>query len=175
MNHPAQNTFRNDFASASGAEPSPAEATLRLIARLPAPEGLEERVRAGLHAAPRRGRILAWPAALRPESGWMRAAAAAAIVFVVAGGGWGVYSRVEQRQPARTVVLTPRVPAPGGFASAGAVRTPQTLNGPVVAHPATAQAKESKVPAQPAEKPGRRARPATGVKINPQSPAPPAR
>ncbi|MGD0787270.1 MAG: hypothetical protein ABR898_04745 [Terracidiphilus sp.] len=173
MNDPSEKGFSRDAAGGNGR--GEAEATLRLIARLPAPEGLEERVRASLRAAPRRGRILAWPAAFRPESGWMRAAAAAAIVFVVAGGGWGVYSRVEQRQPARTVVLTPRVPAPGGFASAGAVRTPQTLNGPVVAHPATTQAEQSKVPAQPAEKPGRRARPAKGAKASAQLAAPPAR
>jgi hypothetical protein len=67
---------------------SPEEEILRLIASLPAPEGLEERVHATLRAAPRRGRVLAWPMALRPESSWMRTAAAAAIVFLVAGGGW---------------------------------------------------------------------------------------
>jgi len=150
MNDPSEKGFSRDAAGGNGR--GEAEATLRLIARLPAPEGLEERVRASLRAAPRRGRILAWPAAFRPESGWMRAAAAAAIVFVVAGGGWGVYSRVEQRQPARTVVLTPRVP-----------------------HPATTQAEQSKVPAQPAEKPGRRARPAKGAKASAQLAAPPAR
>ena len=97
---------------------SPAEETLRLIASLPAPEGLEERVQSALDAAPRRGRVLAWPGTLRPESGWMRSAAAAAIVFVVAGGGWGVYTRVEssidQNQPARVIVMPARMP-PAGF------------------------------------------------------------
>jgi hypothetical protein len=116
--------------------PGSVEQTLRLIAGLPAPEGLEERVHEALRRAPRTRRLLSWPAALRPESGWVRAAAAAAIVFVVAGGGWGVYSHVEQGQTARIVVLPPHVPISGGFSSAGAMRTPQTLNGPVVAHPA---------------------------------------
>ncbi len=105
---------------------SPAEESLRLIAGLPAPEGLAERVQTALDAAPRRGRVLAWPGTLRPASGWMRGAAAAAIVFVVAGGGWGVYIRVAQNQPAKVIVM----PAPGGFGGAGAIRTPLTLPGP---------------------------------------------
>ncbi len=129
--------------------PGPAEDTLRLIASLPAPEGLEERVEERMHAAFRRaphaGRVLAWPPALRPESGWMRAAAAAAIVFVVAGGGWGMYSHVEHGQPDKTVVL-PRVPISGGFSSAGAMRTPQSLNGPVVAHPAPERPSPAEAP-----------------------------
>ena len=81
----------------------------------------------------------------------MRSAAAAAIVLVVAGGGWGVYSRVQRPQPARVIVLTPRAPAQGGFASSGAMRTPQTLNGPTVVHPATAH---SATAAPQANKPG---------------------
>ncbi len=114
--------------------PGSAEETLRLIASLPAPEDLEERVHEALRRAPHTGRVLAWPVALRPASAWMRAAAAASIVFVVAGGGWGVYSHVERGQSAKMIVL-PHVPVSGGFSSAGAMRTPQTLNGPVVAHP----------------------------------------
>jgi hypothetical protein len=173
MNDPTQNSFSNH--PAAGRELSPAEATLRLIARLPAPEGLEERVRAGLAAAPPRSRILAWPVSLSLHSGWMRAAAAAAIVCVVAGGGWAVYSRVERPQPARVIVLAPRGPAQGGFSSAGAVRTPQTLNGPVVAHPAPAQPVESKVPAKNAQKPIHRAPPAPAGKASDQPVAPPAK
>ena len=115
--------------SATASASSPAEETLRLIAKLPAPMGLEERVQTALDAAPRRGRVLAWPRTLRPESSWMRGAAAAAIVFVVAGGGWGVYTRVEQSQPAKVIVMPARMPAIG-FGGAGAIRTPQTLPGP---------------------------------------------
>jgi hypothetical protein len=120
----------NSNPSASAQETG--EETLRLIASLPAPAGLEDRVHAALDAAPARGRVLAWPAALRPQSGWMRTAAAAAIVFVIAGGGWGVYSRVEQGQPAKVIVMPPRIAGPGAFSSAGAMRTPQTLSGPTV-------------------------------------------
>jgi hypothetical protein len=130
----------------SDSAPGPAEETLRLIAQLPAPEGLAERVQAGLRTAsltasnPARARILHWPTALQLDhawmrSAWMRGAAAAAIVFVVAGGGWGIYSRVAPVQQTRGIAL-PHVAAPGGFAGAGAMRTPQTLNGPTVAHPA---------------------------------------
>ena len=38
-----------------------AEETLRLIATLPAPAGLEDRVKAGLRSAPRRGTVISWP------------------------------------------------------------------------------------------------------------------
>ena len=67
----------------------------------------------------------------------MRTAAAAAIVFVVAGGGWGVYTHVQnvqQSQPAKVIVV-PRGLQPGGFSGAGAMRTPQTLPGPTVTLP----------------------------------------
>jgi len=106
------------------------EATLRLIAGLPAPEGLEERVQAALRHAPRPGRVLAWPTALRLEGGWMRAAAAAAIVVVVAGGGWGVVKHGQSGQSAGGNAVMPHMAAPGGFSTGGAMRTPQTLQGP---------------------------------------------
>jgi hypothetical protein len=121
---------------AAGSAIDSAEETLRLIARLPAPGGLEERVKAGLRAAPQfappMGRVLAWPSPM--AGGWLRAAAAAAIVFVVAGGGWGIYSRVQPGQPAKGIGGT-RMAAPGGFTEGGAVRRPQTLTGPVVPGP----------------------------------------
>ena len=130
MNSNSDNPMNS--GSADNILSSPGEDTLRLIANLPAPEGLEARVHAGLRAAPRRGRVLAWPRALHPENGWIRTAAAAAIVFVVAGGGWGIYTRVQQNQPAKVIVMPLRVPAAGGFSSAGAIRTPETLPGPTV-------------------------------------------
>jgi hypothetical protein len=82
----------------------------------------------------------------------VRSAAAAAIVFVVVGGGWGISSRVQPSPQVRAITVPPRVSAPGGFSSAGAMRTPQTLNGPVVAHPATAAPKTTKTSAKPATK-----------------------
>ncbi len=123
--------------------------TLRLIARLSAPEGLEERVQAGLreatNTASQKARILRWPGALRLENAplqnltWMqnlaRAAAAAAIVAVVVGGGWGISSRFQPIQPSSAIAVPPHVSSQGGFSSAGAMRTPQTLNGPIVEHP----------------------------------------
>jgi len=108
--------------------PETAEDTLRIIANLPVPEGLEDRVHRVLRRT-HQGRILPWPAAPRPQSNWIRSAAAAAIVFVVAGGGWGVYTRVGPRQPAK-VLFMPRVSAGGGFSGAGAIRAPKTVPGP---------------------------------------------
>jgi hypothetical protein len=115
------------------------ESTLRLIAQLPAPDGLAERVQASLRVpsqtAPIRARILSWPTALQINfvaSDWLRTAAAAAIVFVVVGGAWGVYSRIQPAQPSTAIAAPPRTGSQGGFSNAGAMRTPQTLNGPTV-------------------------------------------
>jgi hypothetical protein len=178
MNDPTQNPIANGFGADPSAVSSSAEATLRLIARLPAPEGLADRVHAGLCAsrlsAPRTARIFDWPAALRPGSDWMRSAAAAAIVFAVVGGGWGVYSRVQQSQPARVIVMPPHVAAPGGFSSAGAMRTPNTLNGPVLANPVTAHPAQAKPPAQTAQKPIHRVQASATKKAAVQAPAQPA-
>ena len=102
MNDPAHNPIAQGEA----------EETLRLIAHLPVPQGLEDRVRAALHSRPRQGRILSWPSVPRLESNWMRSAAAAAIVFVVAGGGWGIYSRVQPPQ-AKVIVIPMHVARAG--------------------------------------------------------------
>jgi len=140
--------------------------TLRMIARMPAPEGLEDRVKAGLHLAEGPRRVLAWPAARRAQSGravsvsapsvrmasvwapgvrvrtgwvrtgWARGAAAAAIALAVAGGGWGIYSRIEPAQSAKAVATPQAKPSAtaqtGAFGEAGAMRRPLTLAGPVV-------------------------------------------
>jgi hypothetical protein len=149
----------NSFAQKSmigGSGSSPAEETLRLIARLPVPDGLEERIHIGLKAqsaaASSRGRLLRWLLSLRPDMGWaqsafVRSAAAAAIVAAVVGGGWGVYSHIHVAEPARAVTTAPSISAPRGFSSAGAMRTPQTLNGPVVAPTAASTAKPAATPA----------------------------
>jgi hypothetical protein len=155
MNSHFQNASARNAAASAAPQDVSVDETLRLIASLPAPQGLEERVLAGLRAAPRRARVLRWPALSRPSSGWMRAAAAAAIVAVVAGGGWGIHSLVQPIQPSvRSAVLPPRPAAAAGFSSAGAMRTPQTLHGPVLVQQVTAppsQAKPAKkIPARTA-------------------------
>jgi hypothetical protein len=147
MNTNSQNASVYKAVSGAGpenAEGSP-EATLRVIAQLPAPDGLEDRVMDGLKTEPRRGRILNWPGVLQPGGSWMRGAAAAAIVFVVAGGGWGIYTRVQPGQPVKVIVM-PRAGTGGGFSNAGAMRTPQTLSLPLVAAPVVVQTKD--VPAE---------------------------
>ncbi len=152
------------------------EETLRLIARFSAPEGLEERVQAGLRAAAStasgRARILRWPEALRLENDWMqnlaRAAAAAAIVAVVVGGGWGISSRFQPAQPSSAIAVPTAAPdkldnGQGGFSSAGAMRTPQTLNGPVVAPSATAAPEKGKAAAKKPIRHGKHAAAKRGV------------
>ncbi len=162
-------------------ESSSTEETLRLIASLPAPDGLEERVHAALRAVPdpqqqalidegsRRGRVLAWPSTLHGQSGWMRTAAAAAIVFVVVGGGWGIYSHVERGQAARVVVMPPHVPA-SGFSSAGAMRTPETVPGPVLTHPSKPQEAQPEA----TKKPLKHVKPAEAAHSRPAATASPA-
>jgi hypothetical protein len=156
MNFSKQNTAVHD--SSVGA----AEETLRLIATLPVPEGIEKRIEAGLRAAPRRAGILSWLQAPRLENAWVRAAAAAAIVFVVVGGGWGVIALVQPSQPARATAVpavAPHETAPGGFSNAGAMRTPQTLDHPIVAQPPVARPT-----AVPAAKPDAKPAARTGQK-----------
>jgi hypothetical protein len=112
-----------------------AEATLRLIASLPAPEGLPERVREGLRtgASPRGARVLEWPVAARQGFDWLRGAAAAAIVGVVVGGAWWISANAPASGGSAVAVPVHVRPA-GGFSNAGAMRTPHTLNGPVLKH-----------------------------------------
>jgi len=162
MNSPRSHEVESDGSEPMAyAAPGEADATLRLIAKLPAPEGLEERVHAALRSEPRRARVLAWPGKFGTEHHWARGAAAAAIAFVVVGGGWGVYSRVQPNK----VVAMPRVTNQGGFSGANAVRVPQTLDGPVIAHPVlthpaqTPDGKkdaENKPETKPAKRPGSR-------------------
>jgi hypothetical protein len=140
--------------------PGEAEETLRLIANLPAPEGLEDRIKSVVHTSPRTAKVLTWPTGLEQRQGWMqstlaRGAAAAAIVMIVAGGGWSVYSRV-QPAPQPKVIAMPRITAPGGFQSAGTMRVPQTLNRPVLAHPRSVAPTAKK----PQSQSGKKAKPA---------------
>lgn len=119
---------------------SETEETLQLLAQLPAPADLEERLHAALKKAPRTGEVLSWPGSGGLARGWingpfLRGAAAAAIVMVVMGGSWAVYSHV-QPAPVPQAIAQPRVIAPrNGFSSANAMRTPTTLNGPTVKQP----------------------------------------
>ncbi len=146
------------------------EDTLRLIARLPAPEGLTDRVQDGLRHAPQTAHVLKWRRPVRLNGGWIqstmaRGAAAAAIVCVVAGGGWQIYSRVQPAPAANVVAMPTRVaPAGNGFSQAGAKRVPQTLEGPVLTHPVAGNTEPKvvdKAPGSPRPVPGR---PATAKK-----------
>jgi hypothetical protein len=121
-----------------------AEETLRLIASLPAPQGIEDRVKSGVRAADRQSGVMMWPESSLNKARWtrvsaMRVAAAAAIVLVVAGGGWEVYSHIHLAPEPAAVAVPQRVDGSGGgsggLSAAAARRTPKTLDGPVVATP----------------------------------------
>jgi hypothetical protein len=152
------------FKGQSGDAMAGVEAVLRQIAQVPAPPGLEERMQACLRQAPRRESLwqrcaVALFGDLLRESDWlhsgaMRAAAAVAVAAVVLGGGWGVTAHLGPAAFPQNARQGPVLTAPGGFSSAGAIRTPQTLQGPVVAAPAAAL----KAPGQNAA--GQKARPA---------------
>ncbi|MFP5236821.1 MAG: hypothetical protein ACLGSD_13045 [Acidobacteriota bacterium] len=126
---------------------SAAEETLRLVAKLPAPDGLADRVQERLRTAPRQARVFEWPGTYRYAVA-MRGAAAAAIVLMVAGGGWSVYSHV-QPLPAGPRMTTAAPMSSGGFSTAGAMRKPDSPNGPVLAHPVTPPAVAAAQKAQP--------------------------
>lgn len=127
------NSRQNNLAPDAAAS---AEATLRLIASLPAPEGLEDRLKSGLRSTPHRAQLFAVPGApfRFMHSPAVRGAAAAAIVCVVAGGGWQVYSHVQTTPSSRVTAVPARAGAPGGFSTAGAMRIPNTVNGPTLTH-----------------------------------------
>jgi hypothetical protein len=136
----------NEFDRSIGA--IEAEKTLRQIATLPAPEGIEERVKAGLRTSPRTAQLVRWPSAESSRNSWiqnqaMRAAAAAAIVMVIAGGGWAIYSHIQLAPEPAAVTTPPHLDGHGGLSAAGTKRVPQTLEGPIVTIPVTKQKAES--------------------------------
>ncbi|HEX4322666.1 MAG TPA: hypothetical protein VHZ52_17255 [Acidobacteriaceae bacterium] len=105
-----------------------AEETLRLVAELPEPAQLTERVHRRIADAQvmpeRRGFWSLWLPAQR-----FQFAAAAALAIAVAGSMWSVYHGHPQagtaKQSPAPVQSTP--PSAGHFDSAGAVRVPPTL------------------------------------------------
>lgn len=135
-------------------ELSQAEETLRLVAKLPAPAGLEARIQETLDAEPAHAKVLRWPAERSGGSEWRRGAAAAALVAAIFGGTWVVYSHVQPSASFRAVEM-PRVTGSGSFSNAGAMRTPQTLavpaeTAPKPADPAVQQTPSAKKKAAPA-------------------------
>jgi hypothetical protein len=145
------------------------EDTLRLIASLPAPEGLADRMHEGLRHAPT-ARVLHWNGPLRPSANWMqstmaRGVAAAAIVCVVAGGGWRIYSRVQPAPAAKVLAIPPLVTQGGGLSPSNAKRVPDTLIGPVLTHPVADNAEQQVVDKTPGS-----TRPVSGRQPRPKKP-----
>jgi hypothetical protein len=115
-----------------------AEETLRLVATMPPPAELTDRVHQRLamekDSAPRRSFWSLWMPAQR-----FQFAAAAVLVVAVAGSTWSVY---HTNRGSKIVAPVPHaVDSGGGFGTAGAERVPPTLN-PI------------KVPPAPKKKPG---------------------
>jgi hypothetical protein len=119
-----------------------AEQSLRLVASLPAPAGIEDRVKSGLRSAPRQTSTIPWPVSSPYGARWtqgayIRGAAAAAIVVAVVGGGWGVHARFQPAPVPAAEVMPQRIDGgAGGLSAAGAVRKPKTVEVPVIAAPA---------------------------------------
>jgi len=113
-----------------------AEETLRLVAALPPPGELTDRIHARLGAElrvpARRGFWAHWQPARR-----FQFAGAAALAVAVAGSTWTVYHRRPQAGVGAQTVrpVAPVEPTGEGFGTAGAVRVPPTLN-PIKVHPA---------------------------------------
>jgi len=151
-----------------------AEGTLRLVAQLPPPEELADRVHSRLAAEIAAER--ANPVRRSFWSLWMPAqriqfAAAAALALAVAGSTWSVY----HSKSGQIVVPVPQAAPNSGFGTAGAVRVPPSLA------PIKVPAKNSSIP-NPAiakKKPSasrvavKRAPTNTAPQTSPESPAQP--
>ena len=133
-----QNFQNSDYESKSPGKSS-AEETLRLLAELPPPADLTDRVHHRLareQAKPiRRGFWALWLPSQR-----LQFAAAAVLVVAVAGSTWTVYHSHPQAGPkagANTQVTPALHPdaSSGGFGTAGAELVPPTLN-PIKVPPA---------------------------------------
>ena len=71
-----------------------------------------------------------------------------------------MYSRVQPAPTARVIVMPARVGIGNGFATGGAMRTPETINGPVLKHPVQQPAEVETIArpdASPTAAPARRA------------------
>jgi len=152
-----QNAYNSGYENKSQAEK-----TLRLLAELPPPANLTDRVHRRLameEALPeRRGFWSLWMPAQR-----LQYAAAALLVVAVAGSTWSVYrghppAGVKPGAHTQAAPVLPPAASAGGFGSAGAERVPPTLN-PVKVPPApkkkpsaskTAKPSPKKLAAQPA-------------------------
>jgi hypothetical protein len=132
-----QDFYQSDTHHESGSE---AEETLRLLARLPAPEGLNDRIHSRLEMTtrPARRSFLASIWSLWMPAQRLQFAGAALLVLAVAGSTWSVYHTSNR---AGNVTPVPPAGPSTSFGSAGAERVPQTL-------------KPIKVPPPPTKKTG---------------------
>jgi hypothetical protein len=145
-----QDAYNSDYKNRSQAEE-----TLRLLAELPPPAHLTDRVHRRLaleKAKPaRRSFWSLWLPARR-----LQYAAAAILVVAVAGSTWSVYRGHPQTgmKPGAHTQAAPVLPpaaSAGGFGSAGAERVPPTLN-PIKVPPAPKKKPSASKTAKPSPK-----------------------
>jgi len=142
-----------NFRNSEYENTSQAEETLRLLAELPPPADLKDRVHYRLAAERTK------PMHRSVWSLWMPAqrlqyAAAAVLVVAVAGSTWGVYhTRPQAGQKAGpSTQIAPAVPHDaGGFGTAGAERVPPTLS-PIKVPPAPKKKPSASKMAKPSPK-----------------------
>jgi len=149
-----QNFHNSDYESRTENR-SHAEETLRLLAELPPPADLTDRVHhilAREQAKPiRRGFWSLWMPAQR-----LQYAAAAVLVVAVAGSTWSVYHshpQAGQKAGANTPVapVVHHDASSGGFSTAGAERVPPSLN-PIKVPPAPKKKPDASKKAKPSPK-----------------------
>jgi hypothetical protein len=143
---------RSNSSFESGIE---AEETLRLLAQLPPPDRLNERVHAGIRhqlalestSPRRRGFWSLWSAGQR-----LQLSAAAALMLAVAGSMWTVnHSRPMAPAAPQTAVPQAITPESGAFGGAKAERVPATLT-PIKVPPVPKKKPSPKGAAKPSPK-----------------------
>ena len=138
-------------AAVSGSISSPAEETLRLIASLPAPAGLEDRVHAALR---RRAKVRAGSGlGPEPETDWMRTAAAAPLSLWLQAGWAGTSTSSTARTAPGKVIAIPhgcsRAVSPG----AAPYAQPQTCPARQTAYTVRTTARATQAAKKPAAQP----------------------
>jgi hypothetical protein len=132
---------RPDFSSGEAPVNEGLE-TLRLLAEMPAPAGLEDRVHRRISAAHEARKQRSFWSLWKPAQR-LQFAGAAVLMVVIGASSWTVFrGRVVTETPGQPAPASPAPVSPaGGFAPAGAERRPSTVN-PI------------KVPPAPKKKPG---------------------
>lgn len=121
------------------------EATLRLLAQLPPPNGLADRVHRSLANAPGPSAASGFWSLWRPVHR-LQFAAAAVLVTAMAASSWTILASRHPATPATKAVAPAPAPQPSAFSTAGAEHRPSTLKPIKVPPPPKASAVPGKKP-----------------------------